>query len=347
MRSKRGLVCGVVTALVLAVMQVPASIAPVATPAGPGEKISLTDLARNFVGGRAAAPKPVPAGDGVARDDPAPGGKARPPATRIRELTARRTTNAKFYQLSDGRVQAEISRSPVHYADDRDVLRPIDTTITGSSRTGFRYGNTTNTFTSLFGASTEQLLRLEYDGRYVQLGLPGRPAALAPRVSGSTVTYPGAAIGADLMYDVTPLEVKDKIVLTKPPVGGAGFTLEFTLDTGGVQPVARADGSIAFVPPDGGEPAFVMPAPYMYDAGPDTSSPVGKGFSDKVTRRSPATAAPPGSRCAPTPAGWPTRPVPTRSSSTRPSRSSRCRPTDRTSRSTRATRPATTTTRTS
>ncbi|MFC9242471.1 hypothetical protein ACFT7S_00010 [Streptomyces sp. NPDC057136] len=41
-----------------------------------------------------------------------PAGKAAPKAKRIAELTGRRTANERFWQLSDGRVQAEVSVTP-------------------------------------------------------------------------------------------------------------------------------------------------------------------------------------------------------------------------------------------
>jgi hypothetical protein len=45
----------------------------------------------------------------VPRADALPAAKKWPPAKRVKELPDRRTANATFYQLSDGRTQAEIS----------------------------------------------------------------------------------------------------------------------------------------------------------------------------------------------------------------------------------------------
>jgi hypothetical protein len=57
---------------------------------------------------------------------------------------------------------------------------------------------------------------------------------------------------------VTPRELREKIVLAKAPA--SGFTVQFTVKTGGVDAVRRDDGSIAFVPKAGGQPVFVIPA---------------------------------------------------------------------------------------
>jgi hypothetical protein len=70
---------------------------------------------------------------------------------------------------------------------------------------------------------------------------------VTPRVSGSTVTYPGVAGGADVVYDMTSTALKEKIVLRQAPAGPVSYT--FTLDTAGLTAQQRADGSIAFLGP--------------------------------------------------------------------------------------------------
>src|SRR6266545_4615786 len=110
----------------------------------------------------------------------------------------------------------------------------------------------------------------------------GTPVPLSPKVDGSRVTFPGVAGGADLVYDVTTSALKESLVLAKAPVGG--FSMTFTLQTGGLSAVQRQDGSIAFVGNDGSRAYFVMPAPYMFDSHDDAASPVGKMLSDKVTQ---------------------------------------------------------------
>ncbi|MFE5597411.1 hypothetical protein, partial [Streptomyces sp. NPDC056549] len=44
-----------------------------------------------------------------------PKGKAAAKAKRVAELTGKRTANARYWQLSDGRVQAEVSAVPTGY----------------------------------------------------------------------------------------------------------------------------------------------------------------------------------------------------------------------------------------
>ncbi|WP_176738273.1 DNRLRE domain-containing protein [Micromonospora pallida] len=243
----------------------------------------LGDAARGLVDGGPDRARPEAISAGLFRSEKALPGKEWPAQKRVRELTGKRTANGRVYQLADGRTQAEISAEPVHYRDAKGRWQAIDTTVRPTSEKGYVQGNRTNTFTSLFGDTSKDLVRFEAEGRSIELGLTGAAKSVTPTVSGSTVTYPGVAGGADVVYDVSSTALKEMIVLRKAPTGPVSYT--FTLDTAGLTARQRADGSIAFVRPSGGEPVFVMPAPFMYDAKDDKSSPLGKVWSDKVSQR--------------------------------------------------------------
>ena len=241
--------------------------------------VNWPGLMRDFVGGQPARQQPsgpvvVPA------NAEAPVGRAWPDQKRVEELVGQRTANAKFFQLSDGRVQAEISADPMHYLDPAGRWQPIDTRVEATGRQDFPLGNASNAFTSLFGGRPDRLIRFEQDGRYVELGLAGATTAAVARQSGSTVTYPRLAGGADLVYQVTPSSLEEKIVLSERPTGPVSFT--FTVATGGLVADPRADGSIGFVRPSGGEPVFEMPAPYVYDAADEAQ---GRVWTEPVSQR--------------------------------------------------------------
>lgn len=72
-------------------------------------------------------------------------------------LTKKRTTNAKFYELADGRQQVEISSHPVHYQDDMGDWKKNDTRIQTTDQSGFIYKNDKNPFQSFFGKKFDQL----------------------------------------------------------------------------------------------------------------------------------------------------------------------------------------------
>ncbi|MFD6716865.1 DNRLRE domain-containing protein [Micromonospora chalcea] len=265
----------------------PAATEQAAAPSGKNDDSGLLDrlgdAARGLVAGGGNRARPEVVSAGLHRDEKPVAGRKWPAQKRVRELPGRRTEKAKVYQLADGRLQAEISATPLHYRDGRGRWQPIDTTVRPVDEPGYAQGNLTNAYTSLFGDSSDELVRFEREGRAIELGLAGAAKDVSPKVSGSTVTYPGLAGGADVVYDVTSTALKEKIVLRQPPAGSASYT--FTLETAGLTAQQRADGSIAFLGRDGGAPVFVMPPPFMYDSKDDKSSPHGKVWSDKVTQK--------------------------------------------------------------
>ncbi|MFE0648297.1 DNRLRE domain-containing protein [Streptomyces sp. NPDC059534] len=207
-----------------------------------------------------------------------PPGKAAGKAKRLAELTRSRTENARYWMLSDGRVQAEVSAVPTGYRAGTS-WRDIDPTVTRSGAEGYAFSNTTNAAGSWFGADARRLLRFQAGtGPAVTLGLEGA-GALTPVAAGNTVTYKDAVAGADLSYEVGPGRVKENIVLDRKPAGPVSFT--FTLDAGGLTPRSGADGSVSFHG-EGADPVLVIPAAFMTDARKDARAPYGAAYSGNV-----------------------------------------------------------------
>nr|WP_232789022.1 DNRLRE domain-containing protein [Streptomyces odonnellii] len=254
---------------------------------------------------RDAEPPELP-DSGVVSNERLPKGTAASPPKRVKELKERRTANARYWQLSDGRVRSEISALPTDYAVGKG-WKPIDTTVRGSDRDAYTYANTTNTARTYFGERPGELVRFELDkGHWVVLGVKpadglkgtqsakgakdskGAKAAgkLTPRVDGSTVTYENAfGAGADLTYTVGNGTVKEGIVLSERPAGTPSY--DFTLTTHGLSAKQLKNGSIALYSESAGErrPELVIPAPFMTDARKDSSSPYGTTGTDAVRQK--------------------------------------------------------------
>ncbi|MEV5969664.1 DNRLRE domain-containing protein [Streptomyces sp. NPDC051921] len=210
-----------------------------------------------------------------------PRGTAAPKPRRVAELTGRRTATARYWQLSDGRVQAEVSAVPTAYRAGTS-WKDIDPTVTASRTAGYPFANTTNAASTWFGTDPSRLLRFQAaDGHPVTLGLKGA-GRLTPVADDDTVTYRNAVAGADLTYQVGPGRVKENIVLGSRPAGPVTFT--FTLDAGGLTPRAAKDGSIGLYG-EGADPVLVIPAAFMTDAGKDPRSPYGTGYSSAVEQK--------------------------------------------------------------
>ncbi|WP_157745880.1 golvesin C-terminal-like domain-containing protein [Micromonospora purpureochromogenes] len=256
---------------------------PAAT-ASAGDDDILTRLgkaARGLVGGGAAKAPAEAVRAGLYVEQKLPAGVRKKPAKRVKELTGRRSATTRVYKMSDGSLQAEVSATPQFYQDAKGTWQPIDSTVSPSKAGGFAAANTTNTFTSRFGDSTTALTRFELDGQQVTLGLAGAPRALKPVLNGHTVTYPGIAEGVDLAYDVTATSLKERLVLRAPSAAAA---MTFTLDAGKLKVAQGKGGSIEFRSPVDNRVLLVMPAPFMYDAKADKSSPYGFAYSTKVTQ---------------------------------------------------------------
>ncbi|QKW02324.1 DNRLRE domain-containing protein [Streptomyces sp. NA02536] len=284
---RRYLSCLVVAAIAGTLLPQVAYAAPPSEP-GKGEDKGFFDTVSDWLGDdEGEDPKPPSYGDRpVADRQKLAKGKAEPKAKRVKELTSRRTPSARFWQLSDGRVEAELTAAPTSYRDPGSKKwEAIDTRVAGTKAKGFVFANKTNTGRSWFGSDPDRLLRFETaeGGRSVTLGLEGARGSLKPEAEGDTVTYKGAVGGADLSYEVGPGRVKEDITLAERPAGPVTYT--FTLDTEGLTPKARKDGSIAFFGELPNTPVLVIPAPYMTDARKSASSPYGYEYSADVTQK--------------------------------------------------------------
>ncbi|MEU2742065.1 DNRLRE domain-containing protein [Streptomyces sp. NPDC007095] len=259
-------------ALLGSVIQTPAFAS--APSSGHGGGSGIINAVKGWFGGGHSAPKPPTGPKGAIADrQKLPPGKKAPAAHRVRELTSRRTPSARYWKLSDGTTQAEVSAVPLSY-HSADGWKAIDTKVAASGRVGYRYANTTNLARSYFGSRSGSLLRFEADGKHtVTLGLTGTDKAVSPVVKGDTVTYRGLAAGADVDYRVGRGEVKENIVLNRAPSSPVSFA--FTLKTGGLTPKQLKDGSIGlYGGSESGRPVMVIPAAVMFQAPANSDAPV-------------------------------------------------------------------------
>ena len=72
--------------------------------------------------------------DAVPRGGVLAAGKDAPKAKRVKELPGKRTANGKVFELSDGRLEQELSVSPVHYRAKDGSWSEIDPSLIICSR---------------------------------------------------------------------------------------------------------------------------------------------------------------------------------------------------------------------
>lgn len=235
--------------------------------------------------GEEPAVPPVGGASEIPSREKLPKGEKLPKAKRVKELTDRRTSQARFWQLSDGRIEAELTAVPTSYRSGSS-WKPVETTVRATRDKGFDFANTANAGKSWFGSDAEKFMRFEAEGGgAVTFGLTGAGVgALKPEAKGDRVVYKDAVSGADLSYRVGNGQVKEDIVLAERPAGPVSFT--FALGTeGGLTPKTRKDGSIAFFGEAPGTPVMVIPAPYMTDAKKDPQSVTGGTYSTRVSQK--------------------------------------------------------------
>jgi hypothetical protein len=136
-----------------------------AAPAsGGGDGRSVIDTVKDWFSDDGEAKPPGDPKLGIASREKLPKGRKDPKAKRVRELTGRRKANARFWKLSDGRVQTELSAAPTSYKSGKS-WKSIDTTVRETRVKGFDFANTTNSGRSFFGSDPKKLLRFAVSGR--------------------------------------------------------------------------------------------------------------------------------------------------------------------------------------
>ncbi|MEV7239661.1 hypothetical protein [Streptomyces sp. NPDC093248] len=147
-------------------------VAYAASDSGDGDGKGIVDTLKGWFGAdddehELAAP---PSHDEleVADRQKLPRGKRAAKAKRVAELKSRRTSSARFWRMSDGRVQAELSAVPTSYRSGsgrKASWKPIDTTVHATDAKGFDFANTANEGRSWFGSHAGRLVKFQSPDR--------------------------------------------------------------------------------------------------------------------------------------------------------------------------------------
>ncbi|MGB4593391.1 MAG: hypothetical protein WBI63_06410, partial [Coriobacteriia bacterium] len=178
---------------------------------------------------------------------------------------------------------------PINYLDESTgKLVPIDETLTDATIDGVEAAvSRANRFRVVLpDAMGEEPVSIETSVASLSFrpAWHGQEGAARPSVSdvaasrdaSAEVSYPEAYAGVTLSYESRKDGLKETIVLhrlTTASVFGFDLTLE------GLTPRLESDGSVSLTAPGAAGPAYVLPAPCMWDASYKTS---GTGFSDDV-----------------------------------------------------------------
>ena len=223
------------------------------------------------------------------------------------EIESLRSEYAKHYQISDGTYQALTFGEPVHrkgadgkwididnrlYKND-DQYRTQDGWFSFSSdlSDGGIYTVNDGTYSFSVGysspASTEKnvlsrsaskkapLATVENHSEKASLSAfktDAEKLEAASSVDTSTkILYENVFDGVDFEYIISANDIKENIILNEN-TGKNEFI--FYIEVDGLKAETRADGSVQLFDAESGEPAYLIPAPYMYDSEGDRSDSV-------------------------------------------------------------------------
>ena len=185
------------------------------------------------------------------------------------EQVDRRTRNSKTFQAPDGRgLVTRVYPGAVHFKHAQGKWAQIDNTVEASAG---KLRNRRNRYqlempTSLKG----QQVKVGEGGDWLSFGLNGAAGTNAvPKQN--EATFADALPGVNVSYAAQPNSVKESLVLDGPDSASS-----FSFDVAGSEGLEAAktdDGGIEFKNA-AGDVAFTLPAPFMYDAGKETSNAV-------------------------------------------------------------------------
>jgi RHS repeat-associated protein len=179
-----------------------------------------------------------------------------------RRIASKSTATSDYYQNADGSYTRRLSQSPVNYQTAPGTWQPINTGVVKGP--DGRWHEKANSLAVSFAASSADpaVATLGIDPSHsVASGLTGA-AAVAPVVSGSTVSYPGVLPETDLVVQPTTIGLKESLVLHS---ARAPDRWTFPLALTGLAPVQARDGSIDLVDASGQTKAVIPPA-YAFDS---------------------------------------------------------------------------------
>ena len=205
------------------------------------------------------------------------------PAHILAEDESLRTENEKHFRMSDGTYMAAVYEVPVHYLDENGEYQDIDNTLesaeTGEAALETRDSGRKVKFAK--NAGKKKLVTIQEKGYHVSWGYEGAASSAAETVEKepaqaegddaflalpaltSETAYREVFPGVDLQYIVSPVGVKENILL-RSPAAKREFTIRYQVG-GGLKAVQQDARTIALR--KGEETVYTLSAPVMTDAG--------------------------------------------------------------------------------
>jgi len=184
-----------------------------------------------------------------------------------RELPALRGATSRTFLAPSGSRRLVSSTGPVNYRDARGAWQPIDDTLMPDPSAPAGYVNTANSYTVRFPADIAAgPIRVAAGGKWVSFRLLGAHSSTGV-VSKNAITYPDVLPGVSLTYSANPEGTQELVTLAN---GAAPTSYQFDVASSPGLTRANRNGGVDLKASDGST-ALSMPAPYVYDSGPDAA----------------------------------------------------------------------------
>lgn len=214
------------------------------------------------------------------------------PNTASSEVVSLREENVKHFDMGNGKFRAIAYSHPVHELDSEGNWQDIDfgLTLTKMQGANMYVNKASGTAFAANYASSQPLMTLSDNGNAVSMSMVTAPANNLARSSTNTVSaarvtnpnnsfrtiedaknatfsskvlYEDVLPGVDLEYIVDPGSVKENIIVKEK---ASSYSYVFTLNLDGLYPVMQGCGSIILYDMETDTEAYLIPAPFMYDA---------------------------------------------------------------------------------
>src|SRR5207247_5158847 len=141
------------------------------------------------------------------------------------EVISLRSEYSTVFQQPDGSLQQTIGGSPVNYLDAAGTWQKIDTTLVPSSTAGYMRNAAGGARFELPTSGGTAPIKVTTAAGVTTFSLEGAALAKAS-IGGSQATYASILSGIDATYAVTPLGLKEGLVLTNRPIQAPVFTFD-------------------------------------------------------------------------------------------------------------------------
>lgn len=184
-----------------------------------------------------------------------------------RELAAQRTVTSRTFLTPGGSRRLVSSTGPVNYRDSHGAWQLIDDTLMPDGPAAAAYVNKANSYTVRFPADiTASPIKVAVGDKWFSFRLRGAHSSVGV-VSKNAITYSDVLPGVSLTYSANPEGVQEIVTLAN---AAAPASYQFDLAASpGLTPVPGR-GGVNLKASDGSS-ALSLPAPYVYDSGPDAA----------------------------------------------------------------------------